>query len=178
MSAAIPHMSMYRRGSNQHQMRHRRNLKPGTWLSILLIALFFALPVYLCYLNGQMEKKFQMLDRAVSKRVYAAEYHEPEMADVSEREANIAIIKKIWTNDWKIGVAIASCESGLRASAVNRHNSNGSIDVGLFQINSIHGYSETEMLDPIANAGVAYAKYVKQGTSPWYSSETCWEERL
>lgn len=174
----IPHMSQYRVGSNQFRMKHRRNLKPGTWLSILLIAMFFALPVYLCYLNGQMDKKFAMLDRAVTTKVYATEYKEPEMADLPEREANIAIIKKIWTTDWQIGVAIASCESGLRAGAVNRHNSNGSIDVGLFQINSVHNYTEDEMLDPIANAGVAYAKYVKQGTNPWYSSESCWKERL
>jgi hypothetical protein len=39
------------------------------------------------------------------------------LADLPERAKNIAVIKRIWRKDWKIGVAIATCESGLRAEA-------------------------------------------------------------
>ncbi len=105
-------------------------------------------------------------------------YEEPKLAELSERENSVRIIKKIWGRDWKTGVVIATCESGLRANAFNGHNTNGSWDAGLFQINSIHGWSKEELMNPIANAGIAYTKFVAQGTNPWYSSQSCWEGKL
>ncbi len=102
----------------------------------------------------------------------------PVMAEVSEQEKNTRIIKKIWGKDWETGVAIAKCESGLRAGAINPSNSDGSGDYGLFQINTIHGWTEEEMLNPISNTGVAYSKFVNQGVQPWYSSQHCWGDKI
>jgi hypothetical protein len=53
-----------------------------------------------------------------------------------------------------LAVAIALAESGGRANASNR-NSDGSIDRGLWQINSIHGGLST--FNPLANARAAYS---------------------
>lgn len=63
--------------------------------------------------------------------------------------------------------AIAMGESGGDTNAINR-NTNGSIDVGLMQINSIHGYSKNQMLNPASNMTAAY-KISKRGTTfqPW-----------
>lgn len=56
--------------------------------------------------------------------------------------------------------AIAKTESGLNPSAMNRNN-NGSVDVGLMQINSIwfptlrhHGIDEQQLLDPCTSIHV------------------------
>lgn len=169
----------YRVGSNQYRAKHRHNLKPGTWVTIGLIIAFFALPVYMGYVNRQLDKKFEMLNKAVTVNVYVPQpYKDPPMAEEPEQQTNISIIKKIWTDAWKVGVAIASCESGLRHDAVNTHNSDGTIDVGLYQINSVHNWREADMMNPIANAAVAYAMYQRQGLTPWKSSEHCWKDRL
>jgi soluble lytic murein transglycosylase-like protein len=59
-------------------------------------------------------------------------------------------------------MAIAVQESGLNPNAVNRANKNGSVDHGLFQINSAwlptlarHGITEQQLYDPCIAAYVA-----------------------
>ncbi len=86
----------------------------------------------------------------------------------------IALIQQIWGADWELGVAIAVCESGLQAEAVHTGNPDGSEDVGLFQINSIHGRSRDELRDAVANTRFAYSLFQAYGTAPWESSRPCW----
>ena len=62
--------------------------------------------------------------------------------------------------------AIALAESG-GDTAVTHRNSNGSLDVGLWQINSVHGYSTASMQDPFQNARAAKAIYDSQGLNAW-----------
>ena len=65
-------------------------------------------------------------------------------------------------------VAIAKAESGWRTDAVNTANSNGSVDRGLFQINSVHRYDPARLLaDPRFNTQCAKAIYDKQGLRAW-----------
>ena len=62
-------------------------------------------------------------------------------------------------NPWLL-VAIAEVESGLRPTAIGR-NTNGSIDIGLMQINSLwlpelrrHGIAARDLLDPCVSVHV------------------------
>jgi hypothetical protein len=172
----IPYMNM--QGSNQHKRHIRRiaGLKVKTWLTIIIIVLVLFILTVPMYLSEQYNRKINMFDRGL--KVYAEtrrEYKAPPLADETTQEAMIGVIKKVWRKDWKIGVALARCESGLRPDAVNRYNRNGSVDVGLLQVNSVHGISEKDLLNPYANAGYAYAIYNEQGTGPWFSSRKCWE---
>jgi hypothetical protein len=65
---------------------------------------------------------------------------------------------------------LAECENKkLNPEAVNV-NKNGSTDVGLFQINSIHGYSHEELFDPFFNIDVAYKIFKNRGWSAWSCS--------
>ena len=48
------------------------------------------------------------------------------------------LIKGAFPEDPHTAVAIARCESGLKANAYNPENNNGSTDGGLWQINSVH----------------------------------------
>lgn len=64
-------------------------------------------------------------------------------------------------------IAIALAESGGRTDAVNRKNSNGSVDYGLFQINSIHKdlLARGSWTDPVSNARMAFS--VSSGGTNW-----------
>ncbi len=70
-------------------------------------------------------------------------------------------------------VRIAFAESSFREKAVN-HNTNGSNDMGVFQINSIHGVPDSCRLDADCNIQWALKKMSKVGTQPWYSSKHKW----
>jgi cell wall-associated NlpC family hydrolase len=69
-----------------------------------------------------------------------------------------------------IFMAIAKAESGWRPDAVNDKNRNGSIDRGLFQINSVHQgnpWYPTNPSDPLQSAKAAYAIFKSQGLKAW-----------
>lgn len=63
-----------------------------------------------------------------------------------------------------IMAAIAEAESSGNSQATN-HNTNGTEDVGLWQINSIWGPLQT--FDPLGNAKAAVQIYKQQGLSAW-----------
>src|SRR4051812_26114165 len=68
-------------------------------------------------------------------------------------------------------VAVAHAESGFDADA-SHTNTNGTIDRGLWQINSIHGSDST--LDPAANAQAAYK--ISKGGTDWKPWCTAWSD--
>lgn len=85
---------------------------------------------------------------------------------------------------------IQDCESGNGTKGSARHfgkdgqvithvNTNGTIDIGIMQINSIHGKEATSLglnlYDEKDN--IAYGKwlYANRGTGDWYSSAKCWQ---
>lgn len=80
------------------------------------------------------------------------------------------ICDKFGVYDCKIALAIASAESGLREEAFNI-NTNGTIDVGIFQINSVHfkqeGCSLKEISDAYKNVDCAYKIWQASGWEPW-----------
>lgn len=72
--------------------------------------------------------------------------------------------------DLVIAVAVAKAESTWNPTAINE-NTNGSVDYGLFQINSIHNaiLARGDWRDPAANAVMAYQVWTDAGSSwrPW-----------
>lgn len=63
-----------------------------------------------------------------------------------------------------VGIAIALAESGGNIKATNK-NANGSTDYGIWQINSVHGYSPATLLTPAGNASAAYK--ISSGGANW-----------
>lgn len=165
------------RGTNQFKKREDRllGLRTKTWASINLICVLL-LPVI--YFGNQLADAQTQLISPIAPDgyvTYPKEYKMPTLAPLSEQQQSISAIKAIWRKDWKVGVAVARCESGLRVKALNTRNKNGTWDAGEFQVNQVHGIAMADLFNPYANAGYAYALYKEQGLSPWTSSESCWK---
>ncbi len=78
------------------------------------------------------------------------------------------LVSKYFGSATPQALAIIKCESGGNPNATN-HNSNGSTDRGLFQINSCHGANSTYNVE----ANIAYAYKLSRGGrnwSPWVCS--------
>ena len=64
--------------------------------------------------------------------------------------------------------AIAMAESGGQVGVVSKKNANGTVDRGLWQINSSHNYDPQRLVtDPLYNAQAAVAIYKSQGLQAW-----------
>lgn len=91
------------------------------------------------------------------------------MAVVSDSDiAGLAIRAGFPADQIATAVAVALAESGGRSDAEG-HNTNGSTDYGLWQINTIHGVTRADMFDPAKNAAKAYYVFhaAKDRWTPW-----------
>jgi hypothetical protein len=81
------------------------------------------------------------------------------------------ICEKFGAFECRVALAIAKSESGLREDAFNTYNTNGTLDVGIFQINSVHfnqaGCSLKEIVDPYKNVDCAFSIYEASGWNAW-----------
>jgi hypothetical protein len=67
-----------------------------------------------------------------------------------------------------IMVAIGGAESGWRVGAVSPPNTNGTVDYGWLQINSVHGYDPRKLTtDPVYNARAGLEIFKRQGLGAW-----------
>jgi hypothetical protein len=78
---------------------------------------------------------------------------------------------------------IAQCEShghqlNPNGQVLLNVNTNGTVDIGKYQINSIHEAEATKLGDDLftLEGNTAYAKYLyaNEGTGDWASSQKCW----
>ena len=71
--------------------------------------------------------------------------------------------------DVRIGIAIVYAESGGNPTLVYDKNRNGSIDRGLWQINSVHKPDLSRIFDPEYNTEMAAGVYTRAGRkwTPW-----------
>ena len=88
-----------------------------------------------------------------------------EVVEVKELTIEEKIAKTFPENP-EVMIAVAKAESNLNPLATNR-NTNGSRDIGLFQINSVHGGNDLEMFDVDKNLEAARKVYDKQGITAW-----------
>jgi len=86
------------------------------------------------------------------------------------------ICDKFGVYDCKTALAVSKAENGDRIPDKFNVNSNGTIDVGIFQINSIHfteeGCALKEIVDPIRNVDCAWRIWQTSGWGPWVAFHT------
>lgn len=75
--------------------------------------------------------------------------------------------------DWNVTLmtAISLAESGGDPTATHK-NSDGSIDYGLMQVNSVHGYDPNCLLQAECNIDKAHDVWLSQGYSAWTTYKT------
>lgn len=86
-----------------------------------------------------------------------------------EYQVNAELLHKIietFPEDYKTAIAIAKAESGLEMTARN-YNSNGSMDCGLFQINSVHKPTWEQCNEIDAHLELAREIYDDRKWSAW-----------
>jgi len=85
------------------------------------------------------------------------------------------ICDKFGLLDCKIALSVAQAESGMRENAYN-HNTNNTIDIGIFQVNQIHwtkpGCSPKELFDAYKNVDCAYTIWKGSGWGAWVAYNT------
>lgn len=165
--------NLYKQGTNQYQIK-RKGFQFRGYKEVAIICLILTPVIFFGNMaEGRTQGKYvsPLPQASYANTVTYKAYQLPSLAPLPQREANKDLIRRIWGKDAYIGLAIARAESGYRSTATN-HNTNGTTDEGCFQINSVHNIPN--MLDATANISYAYALYLKQGTSPWYSSKHNW----
>lgn len=88
----------------------------------------------------------------------------------TETTTEAKVCEAFGVENCKIAVAIMKAESGGKVGAFNS-NTNGSVDIGLFQINSVHFDKVSCSLQEVAtedgNIACALSIYKTSGWSPW-----------
>lgn len=79
-----------------------------------------------------------------------------------------------------MALAVAACESGLRADAHNPNNPNGTVDSGLFQINSIHHSRMEKMGLDVWNAAdnIKFARTLYDERGGNFSAWVCYTRNM
>lgn len=94
---------------------------------------------------------------------------EEQPEDLPNYSSNNSIeteIADVFGAEHKIAIAIAKAESGLNPRAINR-NKDGSKDIGIFQINDRHGWSDEERFNWKTNIRIAKELYDSRGWNDW-----------
>ncbi|MCB1712928.1 MAG: transglycosylase SLT domain-containing protein, partial [Candidatus Riesia sp.] len=93
----------------------------------------------------------------------------PELEGL-DKDIEKYICEKWGPYDCKTAIAVARAESGIREDAINI-NTNDTIDVGIFQINTVHfgkdGCALKDLVDQYKNVDCAYQIWEAQGWTPW-----------
>ena len=114
--------------------------------------------------NGEGNASQDQYHAVYGEVVEAVSYVEGEQSPSLSIEEKI---RQAFPEEPEVMLAIAKAESKLNPHVVNRANTNGSVDTGIFQVNSIHGYSEEYLLDEDNNLRVAREIYERQGKEAW-----------
>lgn len=157
---------------------HRYNYKNkhaafGMWFLLLTFTLIFYADVTRVERIGSGDSSGELINPLVST-VQASEPTMEGRRVVIECEKGVkeylnckAAKGEITDYQARVMYAIARAESGLRPEATNV-NKNGSIDRGVFQINSIHkSLSNADAYDWKKNTDFALKLMKKQGFKPW-----------
>lgn len=115
---------------------------------------------------------------ATSSAGEVVEVRKAEAASPTEKQEVLQYIVEVFGDDADKAIWMARCESGLRKDAINTKNRNGSVDYGVFQINSVHikRHGDEFTKDWRENVRVAKKIYDEQGFRPWVCAKAIGEK--
>lgn len=175
------------------ERRGRKRKFRATW-PLMIIITFMAI-VSFCGYKSRVADVFAQEAVASEKISNYANYHASNLAEENqllreklERSAKTAapettkalvrfyIHKYFPQSEWANAEKVTTCESGMNPMSLNDKNRNGSVDRGLFQINSVHAQRFQQMYGVDWNIGAhdldlstKYAKFLydHSGWGPW-----------
>lgn len=126
-------------------------------------------------LEVQVNKPIEIVNRQVEVTQIVQVMNDiPNPVDL-QTDTEKYIYEVFGIDNYKVAIAVARAESGLREDAINI-NSNNTIDVGTFQINSIHfkkaGCSLKEVSTMQGNVLCAKSIFDASGWNPWVAAKT------
>ncbi len=116
-----------------------------------------------------LHKPLQIVERKLLKPTIIEVVNEiPTLKDLTPIEEYIC--DKWGPYECKVALAVARAESGMREEAYGI-NTNNTIDVGIFQINTVHFKKEgchlKDLTDQYKNVDCAYQIWEQQSWRPW-----------
>lgn len=151
--------------------------------AILAVLFVFALgePTFISPVNSErgMERGYRIVPISHPEVAYAKEEVEKPKVDAPVDVAEI--VRKYFGDIADEALTCFKSESGLRPTAINYSNRNGTWDIGLAQVNTIHcgkvGATNREdcknkLLDLETNVRIAKQIYDGRGFNAWYG-RTC-----
>src|ERR1035437_8600897 len=85
----------------------------------------------------------------------------------TEQQQIKAYIKEVFGDQADNAYKVLACENGRLNPKARGMNTNGTSDVGIFQINSVHGVPESYLKDWRTNVDIAYQIYKGSGWGAW-----------
>ena len=130
-----------------------------TWLYRLAIVVFILSNAYTTFMN--------FADAPKAQAAHTTPYVTYHPAQPTQEEQIKAYIREVFGDQADNAFKVLACENhGLNPDAVG-HNSNNTIDVGIFQVNSVHGVPEGYLKDWRTNVDVAHQIYLDSGWGAW-----------
>jgi len=119
----------------------------------------------------ELQAELEKLDIEIKEKQEKRKQVATELNAFWTRENVKALIRKTFPEDPVVAVAVADCESGLKPTAYNPINKDGSTDGGLWQINSTHDKRLEELglnkFDPEDATKFARILYDNRGFNDW-----------
>lgn len=141
----------------------------GLKRKIKLVIIYTAITISLGYMftGFMIDGWYQAID--LTSRLF---YHEAKTVTITtpKHETVEAMIKETFGKDAKVALAVSHAENGTRQCDRIHVNNDKSVDIGIFQLNSVHfakGYSVKDFANCKKNIEIAYQIFQKQGWSPW-----------
>lgn len=135
-------------------------------ITVILTFLFVSRPVVAATITINEE----IVIKEKVKEAGASASEKPYKPVVTPKDQVKNMIRAVFGDVSDLAIAVFTAESGLRCYATN-HNTNGTTDYGVAQVNSIHmaKFAGRNPLDCKANIDVAYQIYEGWGHSfaPW-----------
>lgn len=143
----------------------------GLKRKIKLVAAYIAIGISLSYLfvNFEIQAWYNatdLLSQVFYQEIKVTEVNVPHAQDTYQN-----LIRWTFGKDAKTALAIATAENGTHACGRTHTNKNGTTDIGIFQVNSIHS-AKGNLYDCKDNVRVAYQIFKASGFYPWTVYQT------
>lgn len=118
--------------------------------------------------RAEMKEKAEKQKKEEQASVEEKEPAKKENYTVEENKQIIRASAKKYGVDQNMALCISFAESGWNEKATNYSNSNGSNDIGLWQINSVHKISNEKRFDPYWSTDWSMKKLAQGRQRMWY----------